>query len=98
MSPAIVIWIKPEHADQMVMVNNGVSLAWVNWWDFQAKVWRESLPITLSLPGSKGVTDSTPKGNGSSAQIPSCGSSWSKVSSLAQHGIAHLVVGKPLRK
>lgn len=96
MSPAIVIWIRPEQADQMVMVNNGVSLARVNWWESRVKVWRGSFPIILSPPGPERVTDDTPKGHGSSAQIPSHGSPWSKVSSLAQLGIADLAVGKPL--
>lgn len=96
MNPAIVIWIRPEWADQMVMVNDGASLARVNWWESRVRVWRGSFPITLSPAGPKGVTEDTSKGNGSSAQIPSHGSPWSKVISLAQPGVADLAVVNPL--
>lgn len=82
----------------MVTVNNEVSLARVNWWEFRVKVWRGSFPTTLSPPGPEGVTDDTPKGNDCSAQISSHGRPWSKVSSLTQPGIADVAVGKPLRQ
>lgn len=80
----------------MVRVNNGVSLARANWWESRIKVWRGSFPITLSPAGPEGLTGDIPKGNGSSAQIPSHGSKVSKVSSLAQPGIADLAVVNPL--
>lgn len=81
-----------EQADQMVMVSHAVSLARVNW-GVRGKVWRGSVPSTLHPPGPEGVTDNTPEGKGSSAQITSHGCPWSKVSSLAQPGTADLAAG-----
>ena len=68
-SPAAYVWIRPEQADQTMMVGNTVPLARVNLWESGVKVWRGFFPSS--------TTDDTPKGKGNSAQTASHGFPWS---------------------